>query len=99
MASVNTALGGDDVINVNNVNSSDVVIGGAGNDRIILGSGGQNVVLGDNGEIDYTNSGQVLSGVLTDVSFGNVGTGQNAAGTITLTNGGSWAALGYEVGE
>ena len=97
MASVNTALGGDDIINVNNVNSSDVVIGGAGNDRIILGSGGQNVVLGDNGEIDYTNSGQVLSGVLNDVSFGNT-TGQNAAGTITLTNGGSWAALGYEVG-
>ena len=98
MASVNTALGGDDIINVNNVNSSDVVIGGAGNDRIILGSGGQNVVLGDNGEIDYTNSGQILSGILMDVSFGNTGAGQTAAGTITLTNGGNWASLGYAVG-
>ena len=54
-----------------------------GNDRIILGSGGQNVVLGDNGEIDYTNSGQVLSGLLQNVAFGNV----NGAGTITLTDG------------
>ena len=87
MASVNTALGGDDVINVNNVNSSDVVIGGAGDDRIILGSGGQNVVLGDNGEIEYTNSGQVISGIPTEVAFGNH--------TITLTDGGSWASLGY----
>ena len=95
IASVNTALGGDDTINVNNVDSTDVVIGGAGDDDIILGSGGRNVVIGDNGEIDYTASGQVISGLPTQVTFGNV----SGAGTITLTQGGSWAGLGYTVGE
>ena len=36
IGSVNTALGGNDIINVNNVNSTDIVIGGAGDDRIFL---------------------------------------------------------------
>ena len=61
------ALGGNNIINVNNVNSTDIVIGGAGDDRIILGSGGQNIVLGDNGEIDYTYNATTQTDVLTSI--------------------------------
>ena len=69
IASVNTALGGNNIINVNNVNSTDIVIGGAGDDRIILGSGGQNIVLGDNGEIDYTYNSTTQTNVLTSIEL------------------------------
>ena len=33
------------------------------------------------------------------VLFGDVGSGNNEAGTITLANGSSWAALGYAIGQ
>ena len=67
--SVNTALGGNNIINVSNVDSTDIVIGGAGDDRIILGSGGQNIVLGDNGEIDYTYNSTTQTNVLTSIEL------------------------------
>ena len=44
---------------------------------------------------DDTISGQWVSGIPTNVSFGDV----NGLGTITLTGGGSWAALGYAINE
>ena len=69
MISVNTALGGNNLITLSNVNSTDIVIGGAGDDRIILGSGGQNIAIGDNGEIDYTYNTTTSTNVLTSIEF------------------------------
>ena len=56
--SVNTAVGGDDTIDVGN---NDVIIGGAGADRIIVGATGADVIIGDNGEADYVNGALVLA--------------------------------------
>ncbi len=64
IASVNTSLGGDDLITVGN---GDIIIGGYGDNQIIVGNFGADVIVGANGEIDYTYNNQTLTNVLTSI--------------------------------
>ncbi len=92
IASVNTALGGDDTINVGN---NDVVIGGAGNNAIVVGSGGSDVIFGANGEADYTNGVLTSAESLDPVHAGsNKITGPKIGGVFTPGGSGDSVVVG-----
>ncbi len=74
--------------------------GGTYNPFISTASGGNtyDAEAGSSGANIVFTAGEGTSANET-VLFGNVGSGNNEAGTITLANGSSWAALGYAVGQ